>query len=131
MLKISPMRTLLIALIFSMSLAGCAITSVDGRRMALRSDEFQAYVEAVFRRQNELSTALALVIDAEPSDSARLGRLEDVELDLLRSCSGLNEIARARRDDEDVGGLAALKRARQAPACERAADRADEALATE
>jgi ABC-type uncharacterized transport system permease subunit len=104
-------------------LAGCAVTSIDGVRMPLGSDSFADYVEAVFRGQNELATAIAAAIDDLSPGSERYAVLENAELELLAACRGLNQLARARRDGESAGGLGGLKRAREAPACERATDR--------
>lgn len=92
--------------------------------MRLGSDAFAAYVEAVFRRQNEVAAELALALEREPLESERFSRLEDAELGLLTACRGLNEIARAQRDGERIGGLGALKRARRTPDCELATERA-------
>ena len=92
--------------------------------MPARSDAFAAYVEDVFRRQNEVAADLALALEREPAGSERYGLLEAAELALLVECRGLNEIARARRSGERLGGLRALNRAREAPDCERATARA-------
>lgn len=103
---------------------GCAVTSVDGVRLRPGSDAFSDYVESVFRRQNEIATELALVLDDEPPETERYGTLEDAELELLRACRTLNELAEAQRDGESPGGIGALKRARLAPDCERATQHA-------
>ena len=92
--------------------------------MPARSETFAAYVEEVFRRQNEVATELALALEREPPETERFALLEAAELALLTECGGLNEMARAQRDGEQPGGLGALKRARQAPDCERATERA-------
>jgi hypothetical protein len=84
------------------------------------SDAFSNYVEAVFRRQNEIATELTLALDDEDPKSDRYVLLEDAELELLTACQGLNQLATRRRNGEAVGGAGALKRARQAPECERA-----------
>lgn len=105
-------------------LTGCAVTSLEGQRMPARSDMFAAYVEDTFRRQNEVAAELALALEREPEDTEHFGLLEAAELALLTECRGLNEMARAQRAGERLGGLGALKRARQAPDCERATVRA-------
>jgi hypothetical protein len=103
-----------------LGLGGCAVTTLDGHSLQPRSDEFAAYVEAVFRRQNELAVELELALDDAAPGSERYLTLEQAEVDLLTACSGLNALAAARRDGAKPGGLTALKRARQAPECERA-----------
>ena len=122
------MRRIVSGIVIAGCAAGCAVTSVDGDRMRLRSDRFTDYVEATFRRQNEVSTDLAVAIDEAGVDSARYSILETVEGRLLETCRGLNELARAQRDGEPVGGLGALKRARGAPDCEQATAAAAAAL---
>jgi hypothetical protein len=102
--------------------AGCAVTSVDGERLRPGSDAFSDYVESVFRRQNEIATELALALDDETIETERYEALEEAELELLRACRSLNELAEAQRDGESPRGIGALKRARQAPECERASD---------
>jgi hypothetical protein len=112
--------TILLAAVLLPGLCGCAVTAVDGTRMGLRSDPFADYVESVFRRQNEVASELALALEREDPDSERYGELDAAELELLESCVGLNELAARQRDGDPLGGLKALKRARQAPDCERA-----------
>jgi hypothetical protein len=101
-------------------LSACAVTSLEGERLPVRSEAFAAYVEAVFRRQNEVATELVFALEKADLDGERYRRLEAAELALLGACRGLNEIAQRRRDGDDGGGLAALRRARQAPECEAA-----------
>ena len=112
--------TILLVLALVSGLGGCAVTAVNGTRMGLKSDEFADYVESVFRRQNEVASALALELDREDSGSERYGELDAAELDLLNACVGINELAARQRDGDPLGGFKALKRARQAPECERA-----------
>jgi hypothetical protein len=111
-----------------LGMPGCAVTSADGDRMPAKSEAFSTYVADVFQRQNEISTELSLALDGEEPGSARYLVLENAELDLFTTCRGLNQIARSRRDGEQIRGLGALKRARQAPACERATAAAAELL---
>ena len=116
--------TILLASALLLGPGGCAVTAADGTRMGLRSDEFADYVESVFRRQNEVASELALEIESRDQDSERYELLDAAELDLLNACVGINELAARQRDGDPLGGLKALKRARQAPECERAADAA-------
>jgi len=97
--------------------------------MSPRSEAFGDYVEAVFRRQNSVATELTLALDEADPDSGRFGRLEDAELDLLQACRGLNQLAQSRRAGSAPRGPGALRRARQAPECERAAASAAALLA--
>jgi hypothetical protein len=122
------MRPILSFLALVGMVTGCAVTSGDGQRLRPGSEAFADYVESVFRRQNEVATELALAIDDEVPGSDRFAALEDAELGLLLACRTLNELAEARREGESPGGLSALRRARVAPDCERATERADALL---
>lgn len=126
MTRMSPRIRAIPAVIVVLGLAttGCAVTSADGERLRPGSEAFADYVETVFRRQNELQLELALELDDEDPGSARYAALEAVELELLQACRGLNELAARRRDGDEGGGPGALKRAREAPECERVSDKA-------
>jgi len=107
---------------------GCApVTTLDGERLAVRSDAFAAYVEDVFREQNRVASALAFALEDE-TDPARLGALETAEDALFAACADLNALATARRDGERVGPFRSLGVARRAPECERAAADARQVL---
>jgi hypothetical protein len=120
--------TILLASAVVLGLGGCAVTAANGTRMGLKSDEFADYVESVFRRQNEVASALALELESEDTASERYERLDAAELELLDACVGINELAARQRDGEPLGGFKALKRARQAPECERSTANAAAAL---
>jgi hypothetical protein len=120
-----------LAPVLMLGVAGCAVTAVDGTRMGLKSDDFAAYVETVFRRQNEMASELALAIEAEDPDSERYAALDAVELALLDACLGINELAARQRDGEPLRGLKALARAKAAPACERATTAAKNILVSD
>jgi hypothetical protein len=108
-------------------LAGCAVTSADGQRLRPGSSEFRAYVEQVFREQNQVASDLAFALEAAsagvpPED---LAAAEDA---LLMACAGLNELAALRRDEQRLGPRRGLKAARTAADCEIAARSARAAL---
>ena len=112
-----------------LSLLGCAAVSTDdGRRLALTSPEFRAYVEQVFREQNRVADELGFALE-EPA--ARSAELERAETRLLEACAGVNELATARRDDQSLGVRRSLGAARSVPACERATESAAAALAAQ
>jgi hypothetical protein len=118
----------LLVLAISAGLTACAgsIRTPEGDRMRLRSEEFAAYAEDVFRQQNEVLDALAFALDEQP-DEPRLLRAED---SVLEACAGLNEMAVRRRDAESVRPLRGLRVARRIPECARAAAQASELLRT-
>jgi hypothetical protein len=110
-------------------LAACAVTTADGVRLGLASDEFRAYVERVFREQNKVASELAFALDdATASGGAEPPDLAAAEEALLEACSGLNELATSRRDQEQLGVKRSASAARGAPDCERAARAAQAVL---
>ena len=106
-----------------------AVTTLDGERLRLGSPAFRAYVESVFREQNRVATELLFALEAVGPAVPDHARLEAAELELVRACRGLNEIAAERRAGRELGTLREAGAARQAPQCERAARAAAEALA--
>jgi len=118
-----------VAVAFSLAVGACAaVTGADGVRMRPGTDAFAEYVESVFRLQNETLSALAFALDGEEFGTSRYQALEDAEAWLLDSCEGLNALASARQRGERAGGPGALKTARRAPECERAAQSAEDLL---
>ena len=112
----------MLALATSGLLGGCAaVATVGGERLRVGSDAFADYVESVFRRQNALATELAFAMEREHFDSPHYVELESAELAMLEACAGLNEIAAGRQSRRETGRLRALRAARRAPDCERAA----------
>jgi hypothetical protein len=108
-------------------LAACAaVTTADGMRLGLGSDEFKAYAERVFRDQNKVASDLAFAL--EDAGAAAAAELDSAEDELLAACAGLNEVATTRRDDQPLGVRAKLGAARRAPDCERATRAAQAAL---
>ena len=100
-----------------LALAGCAsLTTADGQRLRLTSPEFRAYVERVFRAQNQVGDELAFALDAPGDERVELGLAEQR---LLDACAGVNELATARRDERGLGARRSLSAARTVPRCER------------
>jgi len=110
-------------------LAGCAtVSTADGDRLALTSQEFRAYVERVFREQNRVADELAFALEA--ADGAR-NELAVAEQRLLDACAGVNELATARRDEVGLGVRRSLGAARSVPECEKATQAVAATLARE
>lgn len=98
------------------ALAGCAaVSTADGERLPLASDEFRAYVERVFREQNRVADELAFALEAPGPERTELGA---AERDLLEACAGVNELATARRDQRRLGMRRSSSAARTVPQCE-------------
>jgi hypothetical protein len=101
----------------TLALQGCAaVSTAGGEPLSLRSPEFRAYVERVFREQNRVADELAFALEAVP---ARAG-LTAAEQALLTACAGLNELATSRRDERRLGLQQRIAAARSVPGCERA-----------
>ena len=101
----------------TLALQGCAaVSTAGGEPLSLRSPEFRAYVERVFREQNRVADELAFALEAAP---ARAG-LNAAEQALLTACAGVNELATSRRDERRLGLQQKIAAARSVPDCERA-----------
>ena len=109
--------------------SGCAaVSTADGERLSLRSEEFRAYVDRVFREQNRVADELAFALEA--ADGAR-NELAVAEQRLLDACAGVNELATARRDEVGLGVRRSLGAARSVPECEKATQAVAATLARE
>jgi len=110
-------------------LAGCVgtVMTADGRRISIRSVEFEGYVERVFREQSQIATALAFA--QEVATGARYERLLEAEDALLEACAALNELASARRDGRSLGLRDQRRMALTTPNCESATQNARPPLA--
>ena len=107
-------------------LAGCAaISTADGDRLALQSEEFRVYVERVFREQNRVADELAFALEAPEPARAELAVAEQR---LLEACAAVNELATARRDELRLGLRRSLSAARTVPRCEQTTRSVAEAL---
>ena len=129
-MTLARLRCTLLAAALPIGLTGCSVTTAGGERLRPRDPAFADYVETVFRQQNEAATALAFALDETDFDSARYRTLEATETALLDACSELNAMATARQraNGDGPGGLSALRAARTAPDCERAAVAAAEVI---
>ena len=107
-------------------LSGCAaVSTADGERLSLRSEEFRAYVERVFREQNRVADELAFAVEAPRAAPAELAMAEQR---LLEACAALNELATARRDQVQLGPRRSLSAARTVPHCEETTRSVTESL---
>jgi len=97
-------------------LAGCAVLTADGERLALTSSEFRAYVERVFREQNRVADQFAFALEDERGVPAGVTAAEQ---SLLDACAQLNELATARRDERHLSVRQRSAAARSVPMCER------------
>jgi hypothetical protein len=111
-----------VVLIAMLAAAGCAaVTTADGRRIALTAPEFQHYVERVFRDQNRLADEVGFALEGATADGQREPpALAAAEAALLDACAGVNELAAARRDGRRLGLRRSARAARSTPGCEAA-----------
>lgn len=96
-----------IAASLSFMLTGCAgITTVmpDGEETTRSREDFEKYVESVFRRQNRASLEVGQLLNDEISarDSDQFERAEGY---MLKACSALNRVARQEMERNDPGIL--------------------------
>jgi hypothetical protein len=120
-------RRLVLLLAATAVVSACAaVVTADDERLGLASPEFRAYVEQVFREQNELADTLAFAAEDQASPPAALAATEQA---LQVACTGVNELATARRDSRRLGTRRSLDLARSVPGCERAARQARSVLA--
>lgn len=88
-----------------MLIACTAITTKtpDGLEVTRSRDEFEQYVESVFRRQNQASLEVGQMLDdAVASPRERLA-LETAEQKMLVACDALNQVAHQRMEQNDPG----------------------------
>lgn len=124
-----PRSSSCLVLFAVIALSACAaVDTMDGAHLRVGSEDFRRYVESVFRLQNKTATDLAFALEAGDLAAADLAALNAAEQSLLDACSGLNEIAASRRDNESMGKLRQLRAARSAPQCEVAARAAQTSL---
>jgi hypothetical protein len=110
-------------------LGGCAgVVTQDGQRLGLTSPDFRAYVERVFRRQNQVATDVELALEDVPAGGTEPAGLAAADERLQSACAGVNELATARRDGVKLGLRHQLRAAKTVPQCERAAETAADAL---
>ena len=111
-----PLLCPAVLLIATSIVAGCAVLTADGNRLALTSPEFRGYVERVFREQNRVADQFAFALEGERDAPAAVTAAEQA---LLDACAALNELATARRDERRLGLRQRSAAARSVPDCER------------
>jgi hypothetical protein len=110
-----PLR-LIAPLVVALMLAGCAVLTADGERLALTSPEFRSYVERVFREQNRVADQFAFALEGEQGAPAEVTAAEQ---SLQDACAAVNELATARRDERHLSLRRQSAAARSVPLCER------------
>jgi hypothetical protein len=86
---------------------GCAtVTTIspDGQKTTRSREEFESYVESVFRRQNQASLEVGQLLN-EGLNAEDSAALETAERRMLSACSALNEVVRKEMDQTDPGIL--------------------------
>ncbi|MGR9106805.1 MAG: hypothetical protein ACU843_07730, partial [Gammaproteobacteria bacterium] len=94
-----------------LSLTGCAtITTVtpDGKETTRTREEFEQYVESVFRRQNRASLEAGQLLDEELS-AADSREIATAERYMLKACSALNQVVAQKMEQNDPGILLEMK----------------------
>ncbi|MCI0668421.1 MAG: hypothetical protein L0Y43_10245 [Methylococcaceae bacterium] len=81
---------------------GITTTTPDGRETTRSREEFERYVEAVFRRQNQASVEAGQLLNEEIKPGDRIA-LEAAERNMLRACSALNQVVKQKMERENPG----------------------------
>ncbi len=105
------LRVFPLVLALSSILSGCAsITTItpDGQKTTRSREEFEHYVESVFRRQNQASLEVGQLLDEE-IDPKNSRQLELAERRMLDACGALNQVVRHEMDRDDPGILLELE----------------------
>ena len=115
--------------LLGMIATGCVplVQTEDGRSIRANSEEFQEYIESVFRRQNAVSVRLMWAIDGDESEEV-LQELERIESRLLDVCRPLNDVAIARRRHRSIDFDQKRELIQAAPQCERVTAQTESAL---
>ena len=112
--------------------SGCASVQLhypDGHTASMTKPEFKAYVERVFRYQNQIGDELIradeLLDDGQILADARLPRGEEA---MEQACRPLIALVNAKVEHQAMKLADQLEMPRAAPACERAAQEVDALL---
>lgn len=119
------------AIVAAAAVAGCGVTveRPGGEAEHLSVDEFRAYAESVFRRQNAAQDRLIfLLYDLKEADPQAHARLSRAETRMLEACSGLVEVAAERRRGREPGFWKRVALRNDVVACDRAVTRVEELL---
>lgn len=112
---------LLVTLLMPALLSACSTistTSADGAVTVRSREEFETYVEAVFRYQNEVGNDL---IALGPSTGEVAATLQLAEERMIQSCQYLNEIVVAHTEGHEPGLALKAGLIRTIGECDRAA----------
>ncbi len=87
----------------TLALAACATVTTrqpDGSSKQLSQEEYAAYAEQVFRRQNSASQRV-IYYDSEAEKPENIVALEEAEENMLEACQFLNQIVMSKIYKED------------------------------
>lgn len=80
----------------------------DGGKTSRSVDEFEGYVESVFRRQNRAILETGQLLDEDLSQQDSL-TLEKAEHRVLEACTALNQVVKHQMEQKKPGILLELK----------------------
>ncbi|MFQ5660419.1 MAG: hypothetical protein ACE5GZ_08325 [Gammaproteobacteria bacterium] len=98
-------RTLLFLNIVLLSSSCSTVTTYtpDGKPETRSLEEFRAYAEQVFRRQNHASSEIIMLqLDAESEDNDQYSRLMNAEEKIIDACSPLNRMAARMAENRKI-----------------------------
>lgn len=110
-----------VVIFLTIALSGCGIPYLRGYgENGLSRDEFEQYVERVFRLQNRLTNEVML-LSLGSEESSNYDTLLLAEHDMHELCRPLNEYAARSIDHQSVGLLLMRQVERSAVSCEQSA----------
>ena len=96
---------LLIFTVLFIPLTGCSLLTPrvpEGEERKYQSDDIEGYAEYVFRRQNQVSSRITLML-IDYGDEENYQVLMNAEEKIIDACSPLNHIAVMMSEDREVG----------------------------
>ncbi len=91
------MQKILLGLVVSLLLVGCTVV----KRPFKYKDHTIEYAESIFRRQNQATQQVMLVLEEEPTDDEE-ERLSVAELQMYDACQLLNEAANREMEGKAI-----------------------------
>ena len=89
-------------LVFLSALSLYSCSSIHNLYMPLVHSDLETRIETLFRRQNQAS-GLVMMLIMEEESSSKLDNLENAEQIMLDACKPLNEYVVLERDAQDIG----------------------------
>lgn len=113
-------------------LSGCSTITThksSGEEIVMTREEFEQYVEHVFRYHNQVMSELIEAADERPDQDPQEKRLLNAaETKMVSACQALNEVVSESLSGENVGLNLKLDLVDTVPACEEASKAVDDLM---